>query len=143
MSLSFVSHGDIVLDNGDIALDNGYVAHELIIHGILGLIHANSIDISNGEIFSYGDQWDNSRAAHALIDGLQVYDRLIRNRSIQIVESSGEYSLDQRELESGGIKLLVIFLGYDGDGEPILYYLEYFKELGNLTLKFLMILIPI
>ena len=132
LSLSFVTHGDIVLDNGDIALDNGYVAHELIIHGILGLIHANSIDISNGEIFSYGDQWDNRGAQYALIDGLHKYmTGLLGTDQIQIVESSGEYSLDQRELESGGIKLLVIFLGYDGDGEPILYYLEYFKELGE------------
>lgn len=124
VSLSFVAE--------DIALDSDHIAHELVIHGILGLIHANNIDISTGEINEYGDRWDNRGAPFALIDCLHKYmTGLLNIDQIILIESSGEYWLDQRELNSSGVKLLVIFLGYDENGEPILYYLEYFKELGE------------
>ena len=56
---------------------------------------------------------------------------------IEIIGSSGEYWLDQRELDSDGKKLLVILLGYDENEEPILYYLEYFKELGKFDSRYL------
>lgn len=82
LSLSFVTEDDI-----DLGRD--YSAHELIIHGILGLIHANNIDISTGEINEYGDQWDNRGAQYALIDGLHKFmTGLLGIDQIQIIDTS-------------------------------------------------------
>jgi len=72
----------------------------------------------------------------AQIDSLAKY-RLgwLDTSQIKLISDDGEYQLDQRELISAGIKLLIIFLGYDKDKSPILYFLEYFRELGEFDSK--------
>ena len=108
-----------------------YISHELG-HG-LGLLHADGRRVSTGEFKGYGD--DHSAmggSGLALVDNLAKY-RLgwLDTSQIKLISADGEYWLDQRELTSAGIKLLVIFLGYDGDKNPLLYSLEYFRELGE------------
>ena len=118
------------VDERDVELNSDYISHELG-HGF-GLVHANSIIASTGVIFIYGDIWENRGGKFAQLDSLHKYMLgWMDADKIQIISASGNYWLDQRELSSGGAKLLVIFLGYDNNGEPILYYLEYFKELGE------------
>ena len=114
----------------DVEIRRHIVSHELG-HGF-GLVHANSIIASTGVISTYGDTWENRGLNFAQLDGLHKYMLgWLDIGKVEMVSSSGEYLLDQRELSSSGVKLLVIFLGYDDRGESILYYLEYFKELGE------------
>ena len=114
----------------DVELDSDYISHELG-HG-LGLVHANSKVVSTGEIYTYGDWWDNRGLSYAQLDGLHKYMLgWLDISQIEIITSSGDYWLDQREVDSEGTKLLVIFLEYDNSEEPILYYLEYHRGLGE------------
>ena len=118
-----------VVTENDVELDRDYISHEL------GLVHANSIYVSTGEIRTYGDWWDNRGGLFAQIDELHKYILgWLGIDQIKIVTSGGEYLLDQRELDSDGVKLIVIPLGFyyeNGIKKLILYYLEYFKELGE------------
>lgn len=120
-----------ILNEADIEINNDYSSHETG-HGLFSLIHAYSMSILSGEIYAYGDERDNRGGSFALLDTLHRYMLGWLNiDQIETVVSSGEYWLDQRELASSGIKLLVIPLGFDDDEEPILYYLEYYRGLGE------------
>lgn len=119
------------LNENDIAINNDYAAHETG-HGIFSRGHSHSKSVSNGEIHSYGDWWENRGKQYALLDKLNGWElgSLSKNQ-IKMITSSGSFWLDQRELASGGIKLLVIILGFDESGNPILFYLEYHRGLGE------------
>jgi len=114
-------------------LKSHIIAHEFG-HG-LSLLHADSRVISTGKIYGYGDA--NSAMGHrfAQIDSLAKYRLgwldLNQIKLLDLNQDDDETWLDQRELASDGLKLLVIFLGYDKDENPILYCLEYFKNLGE------------
>ena len=118
----------------DVELKSKYISHEFG-HG-LGLVHANSRITSTGRIYGYGDIWSVMGGKLALLDSLHKYMLgWLDISQIGMITSSGDYWLDQRELDSDGIKLLVIILDYntykDRNKYPVLYYLEYFKELGE------------
>ena len=122
LSYAFVTENDA-------ELDQDYISHELG-HG-LGLVHANSRIASTGRMYTYGDIWENRGGKFAQMDGLHKYILgWLDISQIERISSSGDYLLDQREMDSDGIKLLVIFLGFHS-GKPTFYYLEYFKELGE------------
>ena len=131
LSICFVTDEDVSLDP-----DLDLISHELG-HG-LGLVHANNTEILTGDISSYGDWWDNRGARYAQLDGLHKYILgWLNTNQIEKIDFSGEYWLDQRELDSDGKKLLIIPLGYNENGEPILYYFEYFKELGKFDSRYI------
>lgn len=119
------------LTEDDIEIDNDYAAHETG-HGFFSLGHANSESKSNGEIHSYGDWWENRGKQYALLDAINKW-RLgwLKIGQIKMITASGSFWLDQRELASGGTKLLIINLGFDRYERPILFYLEYHRGLGE------------
>lgn len=119
------------LNEADIAIDNEYAAHESG-HSFFRNLHADSKSVSNGKIHGYGDWWENRGKQYALLDALNKW-RLgwLKINQIKIITASGSFWLDQRELASGGIKLLVVVLGFDEYGNPTLFYLEYHRGLGE------------
>lgn len=101
------------------------ISHEMG-HGF-GLFHANSIFLSNGIIYIYGDMWDTMGSRYALISNLRKYILgWVDVAQIEILKSSGTVWVDQRELASSGKKFAVILLGFDNWGNPTFYFLEYF-----------------
>lgn len=125
------------LTENDIAINNDLAAHESG-HGLFHLGHADSESVLSGKIRPYGDWWDNRGLQYAILDGLHKYILgWLDISQIKIIVSSGEYWLDQRELASGGTKLLVIFLKYGGYDSSNYYhnkrliYLEYHRGLGE------------
>jgi len=125
ISLSF-------LNENDIDINNDYAAHESG-HGLFSLEHAQSQSIISGEILGYGDWWENRGKQYALLDGLHKWILgWLDISQIKILTSSSETAwIDQRELASSGIKLLVIPLSFDEYGIPTLIYLEYHRGLGE------------
>lgn len=119
------------LNENDITVDNDYSAHETG-HGLFSLIHAHSKSLSNETVHDYGDWWENRGKQYALLDGIHKYELGgLSAKQIKMITSSGSFWLDQRELASGGTKLLIINLGFDRYKRPILFYLEYHRGLGE------------
>ena len=123
------------LNEYDIEIDNDYAAHESG-HGLFSLIHAKSKSVNSGEMYDYGDMWDNRGGSYALLDNLHRYILgWLDESQIKVITSSDDIWLDQRELSSQGIKLLVIPLGFnvgwDGATNPILIYMENHCGLGE------------
>ena len=124
ISLSF-------LNENDIDINNDYAAHESG-HGLFSLEHAQSQSIISGEILGYGDWWENRGKQYALLDGLHKWILgWLDISQIKILTSSDTIWIDQRELASSGMKLLVIPFGFDDNNIPILLYLEYHRGLGE------------
>jgi len=123
-----------VLSEGNIEINNDYAAHEGG-HGLFSLDHAQSQSIISGEIHGYGDWWENRGKQYALLDGLHKWILgwldISQIKIIMANDSFDSFWLEQRELDSEGMKLLVIPLGFDDDGIPILLYLEYHRGLGE------------
>ena len=119
------------LTENDIEIENDYAAHETG-HGFFSLGHSHSKSISNGKIHRYGDWWENRGKQYALLDALNKWILgWLSIDQIKIITSSGNFWLDQRELASSGVKLFVIILGFDEYGNPILFYFEYHRGLGE------------
>ena len=98
------------VNEGDEELNRDYISHEF--GHELGLVHANSRIASTGEIYTYGDLWENRGGKFAQLDGLHKYMLgWMDADKIKIIASSGDYWLDQREMVSDGTKLLAISLG--------------------------------
>lgn len=117
------------LTEGDVEIKNSNAVHEFT-HA-LKRWHSNSKSVSNGQIHGYGDWWD-VRGKDGQLDGLNKWALgWLKIDQIEIIATSGSFWLDQRELASSGIKLLVIILGFDEYGNAILFYLEYHRGLGE------------
>lgn len=76
---------------------------------------------------SYGDRWNIMGGWTAGIDCQRRKDAgwISESQSVT-VRSDTTIELDQRELESDGIKLITIPCGYN-EGEEVFYFIEYFK----------------
>ena len=130
ISLSFLTENDI-------DIGNDYAAHESG-HGLFSLLHAENQSVSSGQINKYGDWWENRGAQYGLLDGLHKWILGWLNIS-QTKTTTSNFSgwLDQRELASSGIKLLVIPLAYNVvnpanmAGHYVLMYIEYHRGLGE------------
>ena len=59
-------------------------------------------------------------------------------KQIKIITSGGSFWLDQRELASGGIKLLVIILGFDEYGIQYSSILNTIEDWESLILSFIL-----
>jgi len=120
-----------VLSEGDVGVKSDYAAHESG-HGLFSLDHAQSQSIISGKIHGYGDWWENRGKQYALLDGLHKWILgWLDISQIKILTSSDTIWIDQRELASSGMKLLVIPFGFDDNNIPILLYLEYHRGLGE------------
>ena len=122
-----------LLVEGDIEINNSNAAHEF--GHALEDVHAHSKSVSNGKVHPYGDWWD-TRGKDGLSDILHKWIHgWLGTDQIKIITASGDFWLNQREIESDGIKLLIIHFGFDEYGSPVFIYIEYHRGLGKFDSK--------
>lgn len=122
-------------------MGESYITSEAIAHEIghnLGLPHASSVPCVPASLVDPVDccgSWDEAGDAGdtmGSITGFQHFSSVFKSLSFWFdpaqvfdVADSGEYTLDQLELPSNGIKALRIPAGKDSSGQEAYYWVEY------------------